>query len=130
MECPRCKKELAPSRYSEGDLTVDVDACPGCGGQLFARADLKRIEETVVLRPLQSATPIPTVRTQLRPVPCPRCLDHLPMGKVNSPRHPEVVMDVCPACDSVWLDRGELAHIQEEGLFSTIAWCLRWMRGE
>lgn len=130
MECPRCKKELAPSHYTEGDLTVDVAQCPGCLGQLFARADLKRVEETVVLRPLQAPATIPTMRTQMRSVACPRCPDHPPMGKVNNPRHSEVVMDVCSQCDSVWLDRGELARIQEEGLFATIVWCLRWMRGD
>ena len=130
MECPRCQQELKPSRYSEGDLTVDVDQCPACRGQLFARADLKRIEETVVLRVLQPPAPIPTTRTQLRFLPCPRCLDHPPMNKVSNQRHSEVIMDVCNSCDSVWLDHGELARIQEEGLFATIAWCLRWMRSE
>ncbi len=130
MQCPRCKKDLCPSRYSEGDLSVDVEACPLCQGQLFARADLKRIEETVVLRPLGRPAAIPTLRTQLRPVPCPRCLDHPYMEKANNPRHSEVVMDVCPKCDSVWLDKGELARIQEEGLFATIVWCLKWMRGD
>jgi len=130
MDCPRCRLALQPTRYSEGDLTVAVEQCPQCQGQLFARADLKRIEETVVLKPLGQLASIPTARTQMRPVACPRCPDHPYMGKVNNPRHSEVVMDVCGQCDSVWLDKGELARIQEEGLFATIVWCLRWLRGD
>lgn len=128
--CPWCKKALKPTTITEGPLSVPALACPACGGQLFNRQDLKEIEDTVVLRMFQKPTAIPTSRTQLKPVACPRCPDHPAMAKASNQRHAEVIMDVCGTCSSVWLDKGELARMREEGFFSTIAWCLMWMKGD
>jgi Zn-finger nucleic acid-binding protein len=49
------------------------------------------------------------------------------MRKVPSPNDKKVVMDVCPTCNGVWLDGGELAALREKGPFAALADLLRFL---
>jgi Zn-finger nucleic acid-binding protein len=130
MDCPRCKtpQVLGEQQIDEGGVLAPTLECPNCHGHLFHKQDLERIEETVVLKPFERQAQIPTIRTQLKALRCPRCEKHPYMRKVSNRRHEEVVTDVCPECESVWLDGGELERIREAGLLATVVQCLKWFR--
>ena len=130
MNCPKCKTPtaLVETELVEANIVARPSQCPTCKGRLFHTGDLKRIEDTVVLKPFEPPASIPTSRTQHKTMRCPRCPDRPIMRKVSNQRHEEVITDVCPKCESVWLDAGELERIREEGLFATIVFCLKWLR--
>jgi Zn-finger nucleic acid-binding protein len=116
MNCPRCHSALQSKTYEAG---VVVDECPDCRGFWLDRGELERIEETVeknhsarLSRPengVQAA--FERARQQGRPdLNCPRCGRR--MDKQECHHASGIIVDLCPACAGIWLDRGELESLE------------------
>jgi len=117
MKCPRDNAPLKEITISD----VALDLCESCGGVWFDNFEIKAFDEKheggEELLALMSKHGNPDVNLEAR---------------LNSPRHPEIVMqrrfwsparmveiDVCPRSGGMWLDGGELAQIRS--LFDTDA---------
>ncbi len=119
--CPICPK-TGSRRVPASD--VEIDSCPGCGGLWFDQGELELFPE----RP--SARGVPPPRRP-RPVALPqeppdrpgeRRLRHLsersrgaaPAAGAGSRScvTAACAVDVCPACEGIWLDPGELELLE------------------
>jgi Zn-finger nucleic acid-binding protein len=109
LSCPVCESALVLAML---DAQL-VDYCPTCRGVLVPRegfAEIVRRRRAWADGP--SVIPIPPkpgeLRRQLR---CPKCGAPLTVDRYYGPGN--IVMDLCIACDWVWLDYGELNQIVE-----------------
>lgn len=116
MKCQRCQIALQ-SRTYEAD--VQVDECPGCGGLWLDARELERIEEVVANDyKVQLASPdyLPDRSYEMalqksRPdICCPKCGQ--PMSKTECHPTSMVLVDVCPGCAGLWMDRGEVQSLE------------------
>jgi Zn-finger nucleic acid-binding protein len=94
-------------------MVYDAHTCPNCSGFWLGPKQLKDIEATVDQRFIEIRS-IPPADLQQVPLKCPACPGGVVMDKVASPRDANVVMDICPSCKHVWLDRGEREAIQQD----------------
>jgi membrane associated rhomboid family serine protease/Zn-finger nucleic acid-binding protein len=113
MDCPYCQTELRT--YSNHHFTIDY--CPACQGLWFDPGEMRdyiRVflqnnpnleKDKINLR--QTVARIDSLPEFSRS--CPRC--RVPMGKVNYSYDSNVIIDQCPKCCGVWVDRGEIQQI-------------------
>lgn len=112
MNCPRTGKPMI-----EVDVAgVKVDVSTGCGGIWFDNFELQKFDE----KHESAGEELIRISEQYRN-------DDIDTSRrINSPRHPDVVMmrhffstkmkveiDECPQCGGVWLDPGELQKIRD-----------------
>ena len=127
MNCPRCLKPLQKDSLDAAGETVDALSCPKCTGHFIALKDLKKVQSVVDIHFLTWRN-LPGAETQGRALFCPNCEGMKVMDKIVSERDQRVVMDVCHACDHVWLDRGEVEAMQQRGLLGAVAEMVRFLR--
>jgi Zn-finger nucleic acid-binding protein len=116
MNCPRDKQELEPATY---ESHITVHKCPCCGGMWLDKGELEEIEEIVGNDYTRELSRIPDfignafeMAKQLnsRDISCPAC------GSLTESTEyaycSQVVIDRCPGCGGIWLDKGELEAIE------------------
>lgn len=126
MDCPRCKTLMDQEVISEMEFSMSVEKCNNCGGHWFDRGELERIEN-IIEPTLIDFNRLPSMKKQLLPLYCPQCEEHPMMEKTEHSRDHHVIMDFCPACNGIWLDRGELEAIQKENVLYTVARFFKWL---
>ena len=102
-------------RIREPLADFDAYVCSSCGGRFLGDVQLKLVEETVEPK-LFELRHIPPIANQSIVLHCPICPSHPEMEKFEHHRDRKVVLDRCPRCQGIWLDRGELTAIREESL--------------
>lgn len=116
MKCPADGAELRTAPY---EADIQVDSCAACGGVWLDVGELERIEATVekdyreALKqvPRDTINALEMARQQAAPDrQCPRCDRR--MEKREHGFCSQIIVDVCPSCRGVWLDRGELAALE------------------
>jgi len=107
MKCPRCKATLTAVEL-EG---ARAERCPSCHGTWFMRSAFEAAAEHADADAGWLAFELwrdaERFRGQAADLPCPRCgkrMARLAYGDVD------VLIDVCPDCEGVWLDGEELEH--------------------
>jgi len=105
--CPKCDVPLI--RDMKGALVADV--CPQCGGMFLSREAWKVVREdwesAIALEEAYSDTnPMPIIALEML---CPTC--QVPMTQFYPPEAPNLSLDLCPQCGSLWLDDGELGKL-------------------
>ncbi len=106
MKCPKCGTDsLNPFGMIEG---VHVDFCSGCKGIWFDEGELAFYTEMPVDLPSLHQDVDGGRDTGLD---CPRCGDvHLIEVHYLKNQHP--LLDFCPKCKGVFVDKGELPQIE------------------
>lgn len=116
MQCPKCDKPLQGIDYQG----VHIETCPTCGGDWLDAGELGSIVEARKMRfdekeclAIAQAAKITGVKlnTLDRHLTCPKCGGTT--NPVNYGDDTGMIIDKCPRCGGVWLDRGELEKIQE-----------------
>ena len=116
MKCPRCHGELKTIQY-EG---VEIETCPGCGGEWLDKNELSAIvqkEEEKFSDNLRESLDainknIFTVDESLdNKLMCPKC-DGVELNRFNYASSTGVVLDKCPECGGIWLDKDEIESVQ------------------
>jgi len=114
--CPGCSNAL--SRIMVGDIVLDV--CQGgCAGIWFDYKEINRIKdfqgETDILFHLKKN---PDLKLNLNISRlCPYCNN----VELERQTYNEIEIDVCPACNGIWLDAGEIREfIKDSGSFSRV----------
>jgi hypothetical protein len=116
MKCPVDESELSQETYEDA---VRAHVCPSCGGMWLARGELEQIEETVERDYSEELSRIPDVvgrafeaaRQKGRgEMACPGC------GAAMEGREyaycSQIMINKCPSCGGVWLDRGETEALE------------------
>jgi uncharacterized protein len=120
MKCPRCNVSLNTDIIHDLNRSVEIDKCPQCGGIWFDNGELEQLE-TIVEAVYVEIRNVPGKADQLKALSCPSCDNMQLMQKAEHPRDRKVIMDYCPVCHGIWLDKGELEAIQKENWLITIA---------
>jgi Zn-finger nucleic acid-binding protein len=104
MNCPKCSAEMAPFT-TEG---VELDFCEKCSGIWFDHGELAFYTETTEDVPsMEDAIANGDSTDSL----CPRCEDIALVETAFIPGE-SLLVDICPGCRGVFLDRNELAKVQ------------------
>lgn len=119
MDCPRCETPLKEEAIKDLSCSIQVDNCPNCGGTWFDKNELEQIENIVELA-IVEIRKIPNKKDQFDKLHCPSCNLHPKMSKVEHARDKKVIIDHCPICEGIWLDKGELDAIQKDNVVKTI----------
>jgi Zn-finger nucleic acid-binding protein len=115
MRCPRCKGTLTTESY-EG---IKIERCWDCHGAWIPMTRLSAILETrdrkFSAEELEAYRSIHEANSGLvcqasAPIACLEC--GATMTQTRYPYANEVIMDRCPEGHGIWLDHGELEHIQ------------------
>lgn len=120
MNCPRCEIELTEEFRTEPTQVIEYNSCSSCEGIWVSKAVLnymERIQEPVAFEFMS----IDKKLDQLIGLDCPSCVPSKLMKKAEHPRDTRVIMDYCNDCEGIWLDKGELRAIQQEGVLTTLA---------
>ncbi len=116
MQCPYHKSELEKSVYEE---EVEIDSCPTCKGIWLDPGELEQIQRStendyssLLGKSKNSAAMEYNRKRQLEeaPINCPGCAT--PMSKKEHGLHSKIVVDLCPKCGGIWLDKGELQALE------------------
>ena len=115
MKCPRCNVVLVGTEY-EG---VQVERCPQCRGFWIPGYRLTEIidkrERAFSLEEIKAYRQAHQSRAGLvhpadSKISCPECGGSMQQNHYNYAQ--EVLIDRCPQGHGVWLDEGEVEHIQ------------------
>jgi len=104
MECPRCHSPLIVVEYDD----VELDFCTKCEGLWFDSGEMQLVAAKAG-RDAEACASMAPARTSEKTLKCPLC--HKAMNKRFLGIGEPVVADVCPACDGLWLDKGELEQV-------------------
>lgn len=115
-KCPRCTADLKTIRY-EG---TEIETCPVCEGEWLDADELAQIiqrvehtfsrEEMGTLDRARQRVFRVTHGGQER-LNCPKCPDQK-LTPFNYASTSGIILDKCPTCGGIWLDRGELEMVQ------------------
>src|SRR2546421_10592268 len=100
VACPKCRAYMF-TRRRKG---VEIDLCSQCSGIWLDDGELATLAETKRDVPGEGQRRTPT------PYACPRCGQILQEQLYT--RGSELLVDVCPGCEGVYLDQGELEQVR------------------
>jgi len=106
-KCPNCDCGLTEMRLH----TEIIDRCEKCNGAFFDRGELEAIIQTVeVFESINleenEIESIPTTEMQ-RELCCPADGELMVKQEIVG-----VIVDICPHCGGIWLDRGEIIALK------------------
>jgi Zn-finger nucleic acid-binding protein len=119
MNCPRCQHPLAVTYIDDCKTAIEVDKCPNCKGIWFDKDELSQIE-SIIEPTFVEIRHLPDKEEQFETLHCPKCNNSPRLQKAIHPRDKKVIIDYCPYCEGIWLDKGELEAIQQESFIITI----------
>lgn len=126
MNCPRCKTTLSKEAINDVNISFEVDVCKSCGGIWFDEGELSQIEKIIEPTTLEIRH-IPNKDEQFKSLQCPSCNNVQLLQKAEHPRDKKVIIDYCPSCKGIWLDKGELEAIQKENWIITVGRIFKWL---
>jgi Zn-finger nucleic acid-binding protein len=100
MKCPRCHTKEMELVVSQG---IEVNCCPGCFGIWFEPGETESL-----LKKLKSVTETDTggLYDAVENIDCPR--GHAKLNTMVNPDMLHFSFEVCPMCDGVWFDAGDV----------------------
>jgi Zn-finger nucleic acid-binding protein len=116
MQCPKDHTELQSTRYEKN---INVDKCETCGGIWLNREKLEKIQETrgrdykkeLAQPPDLGYESFQLAEQQTQPpLVCPNC--NVEMERREYARVSQILIDVCPKCHGIWLDKTELEALE------------------
>ena len=116
MRCPSDGATLAKETY---ESATEVDRCPDCSGIWLDHRELETIQETLSNDYTEELANLPNLvgrsyamaLDRSRPLlSCPSCSNE--MERREHGFASQVMIDVCPSCRGVWLDRGEIQTLE------------------
>jgi Zn-finger nucleic acid-binding protein len=116
MRCPVDKTKLWSKIY---EADIRVDACPACGGMWLDRGELEAIQESKERDYSEELARMPNLGYNAyklaqqkvgRTLQCPKC--NIEMEAREYARCSQVMIDVCPKCHGIWLDKGEIEALE------------------
>jgi len=91
---------------------VRVHSCGGCGGVWLDKGELNALAHPAE-GDLEYCSLERLAEDRVTNLPCPACPD-VRLVQVNFISYTDIVMDYCPRCQGLWLDRGELDAVTAE----------------
>ena len=106
INCPKCKISTKPFTL-DADLTFD--RCDNCHGMWMDKGELGRAAgDTHDFPDHDKAMNGPKTKLQ-----CPKCSPGAFLHEVVYAPNSKLIVEVCKACEGIWLDSRELTQVQE-----------------
>ena len=117
MNCPKCDNEMEPVEFG---TDINVHRCQGCHGLFCNSATLQMMrDQWLADTVLDTGSAVEGAQHNLvEDIPCPNCKTI--MHRVEDMEQVHVVLDMCPSCDGVFLDAGELTDLKNVTLMDHI----------
>lgn len=115
-KCPRCTASLKTIDYDG----VEIETCPVCEGEWLDAGELREIVQNVERRfDPEDVKHLNSLRKRIVQVKelaherllCPKCHGQK-LRPFNYACGSGIILDKCPNCGGIWLDRGELEMVQ------------------
>jgi len=99
---------------------VEIETCPGCGGEWLDGGELRSVVNTVEEAfPQEMVASLDAINENIfaidesceNQLSCPKCPD-TELNRFNYASSSGIALDKCPECDGIWLDRDEIEHVQ------------------
>lgn len=116
MKCPNDHTTLVPDEYEQ---IIHVEKCPICEGMWLDAGELEKIQETrlnvyedeLKRIPDYIGNAIELAKAELEEErPCPKCQSTLVKREYGYSS--QIMIDICPNCEGVWLDSGEIRELE------------------
>jgi Zn-finger nucleic acid-binding protein len=116
MKCPVDGANLQSSIY---EAEIQVGVCPDCGGAWLEQGELEAIQTCREHDYTEELARMPDLgfnayelaqAKQGRRLTCPKC--EVEMESREYARCSQVMIDACPQCHGIWLDKGELTALE------------------
>ena len=108
MLCPRCREPMGKSLV-DGE---EIEACRTCGGIWLHRHQLNRLLSESG-GDVETASESHEASGDERPIIRCRVCAGREMRRISFLDYSDIILDFCPSCGSLWLDRGELESMHE-----------------
>lgn len=117
MKCTSCGKATLSSAYLEPQLPCS--SCSECGGNLLMLSDFLRWKENNNVE-INDASKYATIEVQetTKAMTCPKTGRLMTKYKISN--ETEHRLDLSPAINAVWMDKGEWELLKEKGLANSI----------
>ena len=118
MKCPNNGDELVRETY---EANVEIDRCASCRGIWLDAKELERIQDISQRDYSAEIKQLPNLVDQAyamalaksKPtISCPNCGDDQSMERREHGGCSQILIDVCPKCQGVWLDDGEISALE------------------
>jgi Zn-finger nucleic acid-binding protein len=116
MQCPIDHTRLESKPY---EADIEVGECPLCGGIWLERGELEAIEDSREHDYSEELARMPDLGYRAYDLALQKRDRHLVCSKCDTEmetreyaRCSQVMIDVCPQCHGVWLDKGELEDLE------------------
>ena len=116
MKCPKDKNELIKEVYED---TAEIDKCSTCQGIWLDKCELEKIQETIKNDYSEELKNLPNLingvfnvaksKTE-KEYDCPKC--DKPLDKREYGYCSQVIIDLCPSCRGIWLDKEEIQKLE------------------
>jgi Zn-finger nucleic acid-binding protein len=87
---------------------ITLDFCRGCGGVWLDAGEMGELMQF-----LEAEPPVDLEHQGGEQITCPGCAH--PLTELEHPPGQGVLIDICSACQGIWLDRGELGKLRALG---------------
>ncbi|MGH9536037.1 MAG: zf-TFIIB domain-containing protein [Terriglobales bacterium] len=111
MQCLNCGTEMINNRVRTKDNEITYDMCEHCGSLWLDRGELDKMAFQVQ-GSIEFCSEDPSEQ-QDAPRKCPRC-DNAHLSRVRFLGATDIFLHHCQSCGGFWLDRGQLAQINDE----------------
>ena len=109
MICPVCRQSMLDIEYNN----IELDYCEKCKGVWFDAGELEVLLESekpdIFIREMLEKGEVRCVEDKRK---CPLCAQK--MKKSTLGQEPEVLVDVCPRAEGIWLDGGEVGQLRKQ----------------
>ncbi|MBN1864204.1 MAG: zf-TFIIB domain-containing protein [Victivallales bacterium] len=109
LNCPRCEDIKLIRKNFEG---TPVELCEECGGIWLNKGDLNKIAHPIS-GDIEYCSQENPGRKGPSTLECPVCKG-VQLARANFIEFSDIMLDVCPECHGIWLDKGELEAINAE----------------
>ena len=116
MKCPKDESVLKAQVY-EADITVDV--CPTCQGMWLDQGELEKIQDVRENDYSKELKCIPNTIANAYEMARQKSLPEKSCAKCNRQMASreygycsQIIIDVCPACNGIWLDKDEIEVLE------------------
>lgn len=117
MKCPKCQDQMETIDFG---TDISIRRCTGCYGLFCNWKTLQQLRDEWLTDTVldKGSAAIGAKHNELKDVPCPNC--GVVMDRIQDEEQSHITLDICPDCEGVFLDAGELTDMKSVTLMDHV----------